>query len=258
MTLQADFPTCPSGPAAGPWEALLPSRWYARRGHRWLDRALLLVVLPAALPVLAVIALANLCVFRDPRRVLFLQPRVGWRGEVFLIWKFRTMKEAEGSILDSWSTGGDRLRVTRLGRLLRNTHLDELPQLVNILRGEMSFIGPRPEMVEVEEWAASEVPGFSERLALRPGVAGLAQVTQGYTGRDADAYAEKLEINRRYMHDISLRLDLEIVLRTAIWMLRGKGWDWKPAEADGSDAARAEAARAEAATEVAPARRRAG
>lgn len=210
------------------WDSLLPDRWYARRGHRWLDRLLLLVVLPPALPVLGLIALANLVVFGDPRQILFLQPRVGWRGEVFHIWKFRTMKEARGTALESWSTGQDQLRVTRLGRFLRNSHLDELPQLVNILRGEMSFIGPRPEMVEIESWAAQEVPGFSDRLALRPGVAGLAQVTQGYTGRDAAAYAEKLSINRQYMEAISLRLDLEVVVRTALWMLRGKGWDWQP------------------------------
>jgi lipopolysaccharide/colanic/teichoic acid biosynthesis glycosyltransferase len=231
MCFQVESPAARSRRDARSWDALLPDRWYARRGHRWLDRALLVLVLPPALPVLAAISLVNLAVFGDPRRILFLQPRVGWRGEVFLIWKFRTMKEPRGTALESWSSGGDQLRVTRFGRFLRNTHLDELPQLVNILRGEMSFIGPRPEMVEVESWAAREVEGFSGRLALRPGVAGLAQVTQGYTGRDAAAYARKLEINRRYMDRISLRLDLEIVLRTAIWMLRGKGWDWQPAAA---------------------------
>jgi len=190
-----------------------------------LDWLLLVLLLPPAVPLMVLIAVGNTLAFRDPRRVFFSQPRAGWRGQPFTMLKFRTMDEAPCA-MGSWSNGIDHLRVTRFGRFLRNTHLDELPQLFNILAGDMSFIGPRPEMMEIEQWAGEHIPGFSERLAIRPGVAGLAQVTQGYTGQDLEAYAEKLEINRAYMRDMSLALDLSIVLRTIVWMVRGKGWSW--------------------------------
>ena len=93
----------------------------------------------------------------------------------------------------------------------------------------MSFIGPRPEMVDIEYWAAKEIPGFSQRLAIRPGLAGLAQITQGYTGHDVGAYSEKLDINLAYMDGMSFLLDAKIVLGTAVWMVRGKGWSWNQA-----------------------------
>jgi len=231
--------TAPSGAAPSDlpvdWDALQPPGWYARKGHRWLDWLLLVLLLPLAMPLMVLIAVGNALVFRDPRRVFFSQPRVGWRGQPFTMLKFRTMDEAPCA-MGSWSNGIDHLRVTRFGRFLRNTHLDELPQLFNILKGDMSFIGPRPEMMEVEQWAVEHIPGFGERLATRPGVTGLAQITQGYTGRDLDAYAEKLLINRVYMRDMSLALDLSIVLRTFVWMVRGKGWSWSQGRTGGAPA----------------------
>ncbi|MFT7487121.1 MAG: lipopolysaccharide/colanic/teichoic acid biosynthesis glycosyltransferase [Candidatus Paceibacteria bacterium] len=208
------------------WNDFIPKGGYAQRGRRVLDWILLALLLPPALALMFVIGVANLIVFRNLSQVLFLQTRIGWRGRPFQMFKFRTMKETDETEIGSWSGGNDYLRVTQLGRILRNTHMDELPQLFNILIGEMSFIGPRPEMVEIEAWASQAISGFSERLAIRPGVAGLAQITQGYTGRDVDAYREKLEINRFYLNHMSLTLDLSIVVRTAIWMVRGKGWQW--------------------------------
>jgi lipopolysaccharide/colanic/teichoic acid biosynthesis glycosyltransferase len=136
------------------------------------------------------------------------------------------MKASASSEIGSWAAGEDRLRVTSFGKFLRNTHLDELPQLFNILAGQMSFIGPRPEMVDIEKWASREIPGFSNRLAIRPGLAGLAQITQGYTGHDVSAYSEKLDINLAYLEGMSLSLDVRIVLGTVVWMARGKGWSW--------------------------------
>ncbi len=205
------------------WDALLPRSPYARRGKRLLNLALLLVCAPFALLLGLPIALANAVLFRDPRRVLFRQPRVGLRGRVFWIYKFRTMREAPAGAFDSWKRG-DGLRVTRLGRLLRNTHLDELPQLFNVLRGEMDFVGPRPEMVEIDAWACEHVPDFRERNALLPGITGLAQITHGYAGMDAAAYGRKLAADQRYRERLSLGLDLSILARTAVWMLRGRGW----------------------------------
>lgn len=206
------------------WAALEPRSFYARIGRPCFLGAILTVGLPFAIAAALFIAPINLAVFGSFSRVFFLQPRVGRHGQVFSVWKFRTMREASRSSHDSWSTGEDGLRVTRFGRFLRSSHLDELPQLVNVLKGDMDLIGPRPEMIEVEAWAAEHVPGFTERLAIRPGLTGLAQITQGYTGNDAVAYAEKLEINREYLRSMSFALDVSIVLRTGVWMLCGRGW----------------------------------
>jgi lipopolysaccharide/colanic/teichoic acid biosynthesis glycosyltransferase len=219
------------GPSSPPidWPALAPRHAYARVGRPLLDAALLCAVCVPALAITSVLAVANAIAFRDVRKVFFVQPRIGLRGRVFELVKFRTMKTAPQGNFEAW-IGGDQARVTAFGRFLRNAHLDELPQLINVLRGEMSFIGPRPEMLEVEQWASEHVPNFVQRLAIKPGITGLAQVTQGYTGRDVAAYAKKLAINLAYIERMSLRFDLEILARTGLWMLRGKGWDWqKPA-----------------------------
>ena len=212
-----------------PWDVLEPAGTYARLGRPLLNIGILLALLVPALCLSVAIAAVNTIVFRDPRKVFYLQPRVGQRGRLFHLVKFRTMKEVGGSTFRSWGEG-DAQRVTAFGRLLRNTHLDELPQLWNVLCGDMNVIGPRPEMLEVEEWACQRIPGFMERLVIKPGLTGRAQITQGYTGRDVDAYTEKLRINRAYLSDLSLRGDLEIVARTALWMLRGRGWSWNRAE----------------------------
>ncbi|NOT31870.1 MAG: sugar transferase [Planctomycetes bacterium] len=198
------------------WERLTPRGPYARGLRAPFLFAATLVLVPPALCFALPVALVNLWVQRSARRVLFAQPRVGWRGRTFTLYKFRTMREQPGD---------DHARVTRFGRFLRNTHLDELPQLWNVLTGDMSLIGPRPEMLATELWAARHCPGFSERLALKPGLTGYAQITQGYTdGGDAAAYRVKRALNGRYRRALGWRLDSVILLRTALWMLRGRGW----------------------------------
>jgi lipopolysaccharide/colanic/teichoic acid biosynthesis glycosyltransferase len=175
-----------------------------------------LTLLPLALVPAVLVTLVNTIVQRDPRKVFFRQERIGRRGRPFVLLKFRTMRDVPGD---------DHARVTRFGRFLRNTHLDELPQLVNVLRGEMCLIGPRPEMPETELWAGGLLPAFSERLVLAPGVTGLAQITQGYTDSgDVQAYREKLALNERYRATLSFARDVSILWRTALWMLRGRGW----------------------------------
>jgi lipopolysaccharide/colanic/teichoic acid biosynthesis glycosyltransferase len=135
---------------------------------------------------------------------------------VFVLWKFRTMRDGQGD---------DVARVTRLGRFLRNTHLDELPQLWNVLRGDMCLIGPRPEMLATERWAAEHCPGFSERLCLKPGLTGYAQISQGYTDSgDVAAYNAKRALNQRYLDELSFATDAAILVRTVAWMLRARGW----------------------------------
>lgn len=213
------------------WDALEPRSSYARVGRPLVHAALLVVTLVPIVVIGALVGLVNLAYFRDPRAVFFVQPRVGRRGRVFQLYKFRTMRDAKEGAHASWASGGDAARVTRFGRFLRNSHLDELPQILNILRGEMCFIGPRPEMVEVERWAEENLPGFGARLVLTPGITGYAQITQGYTGKEIDAYARKLELNELYRAELSLRTDLAILARTAVWMLRGRGWQWRSARA---------------------------
>jgi lipopolysaccharide/colanic/teichoic acid biosynthesis glycosyltransferase len=209
------------------WSGLAPRGIYAAGGQRALCLALVLAAAPLALALGALVALANLVYFRDPRRVFFVQERVGRAGARFRIFKFRTMSEPKRSTFEAWS-GNDAARVTPLGRFLRNTHLDELPQLWNVLRGDMSLFGPRPEMVEVDAWARAHVPSFPLRLAVKPGLTGLSQVTQGYTGRDIEAYRGKLAGDLAYIARFGPAQDLGLLLRTVAWVVRGRGWNWRP------------------------------
>lgn len=198
------------------WKRLEPKGVYAR----WLRPAtgigLALALLPGALALGLPIALANLVLFRDPRKIFFTQERVGRHGKAFRIFKFRTMRDRDPDLPD------DRDRVTPFGRFLRDRHLDELPQLLNILRGDMGLIGPRPEMIDLERWASSEIEGFSERLVIRPGVTGYAQVVQGSVRDDVESYRRKLELDREYLRHLGPAMDLEIVLGTIPLMIRGR------------------------------------
>ena len=187
-----------------------------------------LLLAPVTLLV-GVIALCNWASLRDRSKVFFKQTRVGYRGEEFELLKFRTMRDTSQSHYDSWRDGNEAARVTKFGSFLRRSHLDELPQIFNILRGDMAFIGPRPEMVEVNEQIQSDLPTFYQRLAVRPGITGFAQITQGYAGNDIYAYRRKLEADLVYINDLSLQRDLGVLLVTPFWMLRLLGWQNDPA-----------------------------
>jgi lipopolysaccharide/colanic/teichoic acid biosynthesis glycosyltransferase len=228
-------PPSASGPlpviaAAPDWAALAPEGFYFRAGQRLLSVFLVLALAPLALALALPIACVNLVLFRDVRRILFTQDRVGRLGRVFRIYKFRTMKEPKSSSFESWSQGEDQARVTAFGRFLRNTHLDELPQLCNVLFGDMSLIGPRPEMLEIDAWARAAVPGFERRLVLWPGLTGRAQITQGYAGRHPESYAAKLAADEAYRARFGLCQDLWILAATVLWILRGRGWRWRDGE----------------------------
>lgn len=209
------------------WTTNTPQGTYARFGRRCVDVALLIGCFPFAIAPALLIATINAFVTGSARKVFYVQERVGLCGKIFLIYKFRTMRDVAESDMQSWSSGQDQQRVTRFGRFLRSSHLDELPQLINVAKGDMSFIGPRPEMVAIEEWAAEAVPGFITRLSIRPGITGFAQITQGYTPRDQEAYQHKLDLCLSYNETMSLAVDVSILWHTAIWMLRGKGWQWQ-------------------------------
>lgn len=196
--------------------ALLPSRQYLviRRG---LELLLTLLVLPVLLPILGAVALAVR--LDSPGPIFFQQERVGRRGRVFRMIKFRTMHH--GASGPSFTTESDP-RITRLGHTLRRYRLDELPQLVNVLRGDMSWVGPRPEALTLDQRYVQDIPHFALRGIVRPGVTGWAQINQGYA-HEADEMRSKLEFDLYYLKHCSLWLDVMIVLRTFVVVFAGTG-----------------------------------
>jgi lipopolysaccharide/colanic/teichoic acid biosynthesis glycosyltransferase len=154
--------------------------------------------------------------------VFFKQERMGMNGKVFSIWKFRTMRrDAESETGAVWASEGDP-RVTRIGRFLRKSHLDETAQLVNVFRGEMSLIGPRPERPEMIEKINQHIPDFCDRLKIRPGITGMAQARYPYGASIKDA-ARKLKYDLLYIKRMCWMLELRIFLWTARRVLTGEG-----------------------------------
>jgi lipopolysaccharide/colanic/teichoic acid biosynthesis glycosyltransferase len=147
---------------------------------------------------------------------------VGKNGKEFLAIKFRSMIENAEKNGAQWATKNDS-RVTRFGRLMRKTRLDEIPQLLNILRGEMSLIGPRPERPEFIQSLSQEIPFYSERLLVKPGLAGWAQLLGPAYGGSKEETLEKLKYDLYYVKNRSLLLDLSIILKTIRVVLGGRG-----------------------------------
>jgi lipopolysaccharide/colanic/teichoic acid biosynthesis glycosyltransferase len=145
--------------------------------------------------------------------VLYSQTRVGRNGVAFRIYKFRSMRvDAEATSGAVWSVENDP-RVTRIGRFLRRTRVDELPQLWNVLRGDMSFIGPRPERPEFVADLELQIPYYGQRHVVRPGITGWAQIRHGYGATIEDA-REKLQFDLFYIKHMSFPFDVYIVLET--------------------------------------------
>lgn len=183
---------------------------YERWGKRGLDIAAALLLLALGLPVLAATALAVRLALGRP--VLFRQRRAGRHGTIFTLLKFRSM-----ALADPARPAEDAARLSRFGRVLRASALDELPQLVNVLRGEMSLVGPRPLPAD---YVPLYTPRQRLRLAVRPGLAGLAQAA----GRNAVPWGERLELDARYAAARPrLRTDLAILARCVLAVLRGRG-----------------------------------
>jgi exopolysaccharide biosynthesis polyprenyl glycosylphosphotransferase len=193
----------------------LYQRPYERLVKRAFDISGALFVLIATAPLWPVIALL---VRTSKGPILFRQTRVGAGGEPFTMFKFRTMrKDAEASGLAIWAEHEDP-RVTRVGRWLRRMRLDELPQVLNVLRGNMSLVGPRPERPEFEELLSASVPYWTRRQLTKPGITGWAQVRTGYA-RDCDSSAEKLSYDLWYLRHRTVALDLAICAKTALILL---------------------------------------
>ena len=188
---------------------------YSRRSKRIFDVAAAAAGLVVAAPVLAVIALL---VRTTPGPVLFRQTRVGESGRCFTALKIRTMRcdaECDGAAF----TCDNDPRVTQVGRILRRSHLDELPQLWNVLKGDMSMVGPRPERPEFIEMIEEAVPFWSRRLLVKPGLTGWAQILGDYAS-DCDGMARKLSYDLWYLRHSSALVDLAICLETVGVQLR--------------------------------------
>ena len=204
-------------PLAASRESLKPMRyrWYPALKTA-ADRLLALALLVPAAPLILLGAVLVKLTSRGA--AFYTQTRVGLGGRPFTIYKLRTMiHQAESLTGPRWSLPGDP-RVTRLGNFLRLTHLDELPQLLNVLRGDMSLIGPRPERPEFLPELERALPGYCKRLAVRPGVTGLAQV-QLPADSDVNSVRRKLACDLYYIERLSPWLDLRLLLCTALYAL---------------------------------------
>jgi lipopolysaccharide/colanic/teichoic acid biosynthesis glycosyltransferase len=153
--------------------------------------------------------------------VLYAQRRVGEHGTVFTLYKFRSMYNDAEQGVPVWARDGDE-RVTRVGKVIRFTRLDELPQLWNVLRGDMSFVGPRPERPFFVEQLAESVPYYRQRHTVKPGITGWAQVKYQYGSSIEDA-REKLQYDLYYIKHLSILFDLTIVFDTVKVIVLGRG-----------------------------------
>jgi len=193
---------------------------FTRLLKRVLDVALSILFLGLGWPILLAVALAIKLDSRGP--VFFRQERVGERGRIFTLLKFRTMVEnAEATTGPVWAPEEDS-RVTRVGRWLRATRLDEFPQVLNVLKGQMSFIGPRPERPHFVARLQEKIPYYAQRHTIKPGITGWAQVRYHYGATFEDA-EEKLQYDLYYVKNMSLFLDMLILLSSIQVVLFGKG-----------------------------------
>ena len=194
--------------------------WWRLVLKRIVDVAAALIGLVITAPIMALTALAIKLDSKGP--TIYTQERVGRFGELFRMYKFRTMvvdAEASGPV---WAQSDEDPRMTRVGRVLRRTHLDELPQLVNVLGGEMSLVGPRPERPHFVEELNGAIQRYDERLLIKPGMTGLAQVHYRYDQSLADV-KRKLRFDLLYIKRMCLALDARILAWTVFVVVTGRG-----------------------------------
>lgn len=188
----------------------------ARRQFRIFKELLDLVGAVVSLVIFTPVILTCMAMIKisDPTgSILYRQVRVGLNGRLFTIYKLRTMyvdAESHGKVLRA---SEDDPRVIPICRWMRHSHVDELPQLINILRGEMSLVGPRPERPELFEELSREMPDFEQRLTVKPGLTGLAQIKNGYD-TDITSIRRKLQYDLEYIHNMSLGMELKLLLAT--------------------------------------------
>lgn len=192
----------------------------ARRGYAFAKRTLDIVVSLTALLITAIpmliIAFLIFCTSRG--NAIYCQERLGLNGKKIKIVKFRTMFADAEKTGAQWSAGDGDVRITKVGRFLRKFHLDELPQLVNIVKGDMSLVGPRPEREVFYEEFEKYIHGFSQRMKVKPGLTGLAQVNGGYYLKPE----EKIVYDIQYIKERSFRTDIKILFMTVAVVFSGK------------------------------------
>jgi lipopolysaccharide/colanic/teichoic acid biosynthesis glycosyltransferase len=187
------------------------ARRYFEAAKEVLDIVLGFVALAVSLPVLGVCAVIIKLSSKGP--VFYKQLRVGKRGKTFKLYKLRTMYAGAESVTGAvWASRRDP-RVVPTCRWMRRSHVDELPQLINVIKGEMSIVGPRPERPEMAEKLEKLLPDFKKRLSVRPGITGLAQVNSGYDG-SVEGARRKLEADLQYIERRKWSTELRILLRT--------------------------------------------
>ena len=195
---------------------------YRRMSKRLFDVSVVLFLLPFLLPIMMMVSVALLVENRGRGSFLYRQTRVTQSGRLFSIYKFRSMKsDAEQDGVARWAVKNDD-RITRVGSVLRKYRLDELPQLFNVLKGEMSFVGPRPERPEFVEQLAKKIPYYNERHRVKPGLTGWAQIRYPY-GASEDDGLNKLQYDLYYVKNYSIFLDALVLLQTVEVVMLGKG-----------------------------------
>ena len=211
--LRVGAPVAVWGAAGSGWGS-----WRFRLVKRGFDLSVCLLLLPMLLGVALALLLLNPWANRGP--LFFVQERMGRGCRPFRAWKFRTM--ACASIERGAFDALDAHRITPLGGWLRRSHLDELPQVINVLSGEMSLIGPRPDYFEHARIYLDAVPGYRERHQVRPGISGYAQTELGYVD-GLEGLQAKVEADLHYVRHASLALDLRIAWKTLLAVLRRQG-----------------------------------
>lgn len=193
---------------------------WEKKAKRLLDIAVSLLILIVSFPVIIITAIAIKIESKGP--IFFKQERIGLKGQPFKVYKFRSMvNDAEKKSGPVWSPKNDP-RITKVGKIIRKIRVDEIPQMYNVLKGEMSLVGPRPERKYFIEQLSKEIPLYKRRLKVRPGVTGWAQVKHKYDETIEDVKT-KLNYDLFYIENISIRMDLKILFRTVFVVLFGKG-----------------------------------
>jgi exopolysaccharide biosynthesis polyprenyl glycosylphosphotransferase len=197
-----------------------PMQAWEQSLKRLIDLVVSFLVVVIGIPVWVLIALVIRLTSKGP--AIYRQRRIGQKGREFTMYKFRTMREnAEAETGPVWATADDP-RYTAMGRWLRKTRLDEVPQFFNVLRGDMSLVGPRPERPFFVEKLTREIPLYSRRHRVKPGITGWAQVKWKYDSSLEDVQ-QKVKYDLFYIENMSLRRDLQILFRTIYTALRGSG-----------------------------------